>query len=101
TALAEHRFDEAAKSYQSALQLFPDDVEAAKALSAVRAALEERARTKKDEEKRQSEFTRLMDQGKEALKGQQFVAAARAFDDALRLIPDNAAAAKAFHEASD
>ena len=101
TALADHRFDEAAKSYQGALRLFPDDVEAAKGLSAVRGALEERARAKKDEEKRQAEFTRLMDQGKEAMKGQQFAAAARAFDDALRLIPENAAAAKAFHEATD
>jgi len=101
TALADHRFDEAVKSYQGALQLFPDDVEAAKGLSNFRTALEERARAKKDQEKRQTEFTRLMDQGKEAMKSQQLAAAARAFDDALRLIPDNAAAAKAFHEASD
>src|SRR5262249_38109148 len=38
---------------------------------------------------------------KEAMKHQQFAAAAHAFDSALRLIPDDATAAKAFHEASD
>jgi cytochrome c-type biogenesis protein CcmH/NrfG len=100
-ALADHRFDEAAKSYQGALQLFPDDVEAAKGLSAARTSLEERARAKKEEEKRQAEFAGLMDQGREAMKKQQFAAAAQSFDSALRLIPDHAAAAKGFREATE
>lgn len=101
TALADRRFEEAGKSYQSALQLFPEDVEAAKGLAAVRTALDERARAKKEEEKRQSEFARLMDEGQDAMKNQQFAAAARAFDNALQLIPDHVAAAKAFQDAND
>jgi cytochrome c-type biogenesis protein CcmH/NrfG len=100
-ALADHHFEEAEKSYQSALQLFPEDVEAAKGLAAVRTALEERARAKKEEEKRQNDFARLMDEGLEAMKSQQFAAAARAFENALQLIPDHVAAAKAFQEAKD
>src|SRR5262249_28668494 len=97
--LADRHFDEAAKSYQAALQLFPDDVEAAKGLSATRTSLEDRERVKKEEEKRQAKFASLMNQGQEAMKGGQFAAAAQAFDHALRLIPDNAEAAKAFQEA--
>jgi cytochrome c-type biogenesis protein CcmH/NrfG len=100
-ALADHRFDEAAKSYQAALQLFPDDVEAAKGLSAARTSLEDRERAKKEEEKRQAKFASLMNQGQEAMKGRQFAAAVQAFDHALRLIPDNPEAAKAFQEATD
>jgi cytochrome c-type biogenesis protein CcmH/NrfG len=100
-ALGNHHFEDAVKEYKEALQLFPDDVEAAKGLSAARTSLEDQARVKKDEDKRQVEFTRLMSQGKDAMKNQQFADAAMAFDNALRLIPENAAAAKAYREASD
>ncbi len=100
-ALGNHHFEEAIKEYQNALQLLPDDVEAAKGLSAARTALEDQVRAKKDEDKRQAEFTRLMKQGQEAMKNQQYAEAAQAFDNALRLIPENAAAAKAYREAGD
>jgi cytochrome c-type biogenesis protein CcmH/NrfG len=101
TALADCRFEEAGKSYQGALRLFPEDVEAAKGLAAVRTALDERGRAKKEEEKRQSEFARLMDEGQDAMKNQQFARAVRAFENALQLIPDHVAAAKALQDASD
>jgi cytochrome c-type biogenesis protein CcmH/NrfG len=100
-ALGNHHFQDAVKEYQAALELFPDDVEAAKGISAARTSLEDQTRAKKDEDKRQAEFTRLMNQGKDAMKNEQFADAAQAFDNALRLIPENAAAAKAYREASD
>jgi cytochrome c-type biogenesis protein CcmH/NrfG len=101
TALAERRLADAAKAYQEALQLFPEDVEAAKGLGAARTAHEDQARVKKEEEKRQAEFARRMDQGKEAMKNRQFAAATQDFDSALRLIPEDAAAAKALREARE
>jgi cytochrome c-type biogenesis protein CcmH/NrfG len=42
-----------------------------------------------------------MNQGQEAMKKQQFADAAQAFDNALRLIPENPEAAKALRQASD
>ncbi len=99
-ALGNHRFEEAVKDYEAALQLFPEDVEAAKGLSAARTSLEAQTRVQKDEEKRQAEFARLMSQGQEAMKKQQFADAAQAFDNALRLIPENPEAATALRQAS-
>jgi cytochrome c-type biogenesis protein CcmH/NrfG len=98
-ALAERRLADAAKAYQGALQLFPEDVEAAKGLGAARTAQEDQARAKKEEEKRREEFTRRMDQGHDAMKNRQFAAAAQDFDSALRLIPEDPAAAKALRDA--
>jgi cytochrome c-type biogenesis protein CcmH/NrfG len=100
-ALGNHRFEEAIANYQAALQLFPEDVEAAKGLSASKTSLEAQARAQKDEEKRQGEFARLMNQGQEAMKKQQFADAIQAFDNALRLIPEDAEADKALRQASD
>src|SRR5206468_3314644 len=100
-ALADRRLADATKAYQNALQLVPEDVEAAKGLGAARSAQEEQARANKEAEKRQAEFSRRMDEGKEAMKSRQFAAAAQAFDSALRLIPEDAAAAKALREARD
>lgn len=100
-ALGNRRFEEAVKEYQAALELFPEDVDAAKGLSAARTSLEEQARAEKESSKRQTEFTRLMNQGQEAMKNKEFGDAAQAFDNALRLIPENAAAAKAYRQAGD
>jgi cytochrome c-type biogenesis protein CcmH/NrfG len=99
-ALGNHRFEEAIKEYQDSIRLFPEDVDAAKGLSAARTSLEDQAIAKIEHDKRQSEFTRLMNQGKEAMKNQQFAEAAQAFDNALRLIPESAAAGKAYREAN-
>jgi cytochrome c-type biogenesis protein CcmH/NrfG len=98
-ALGNHRFEEAINEYQASLRLYPEDVEAAKGLSAARAELEKLAAAENEEEKRQAEFTRLVNLGQEAMKNQRFADAARAFDNALRLRPGNAAVARAFHDA--
>jgi cytochrome c-type biogenesis protein CcmH/NrfG len=100
-ALGNHRFEDAIKAYQDALRLYPDDVEAAKGLSAARSALEEQAQVQKEGEKRQAEFTRLMEEGQEAMKNRQLARAAQAFDNALRLLPDNPSATKALREANE
>src|SRR5262249_7362802 len=54
---------------------------------------------KEPRKNRQIQPPRRMDQGKEAMKNRQFTAAAQDFDSALRLIPEDAAAAKALREA--
>ncbi len=98
-ALGNQRFEEAVKNYQEALKLFPDDVNAAKGLSDSRSFLEARNRAEAENEKRQAEITRLLNQGKTAMKDKQFASAVRAFDNALRLVPGDLAAARALRDA--
>jgi cytochrome c-type biogenesis protein CcmH/NrfG len=98
-ALGNRRFEEAVKEYQESLRLFPEDVDAAKGLSAARTSLENLATAKKEEDKRQVDFERLVNQGKEAMKSQKFADASQAFDNALRLIPENADAAQGYRNA--
>jgi cytochrome c-type biogenesis protein CcmH/NrfG len=98
-ALGNQRFEEAVKAYQEALQLFPENVDAAKALSDSRSSLEARHQAQAESDKRRAEFAQLMNQGKEAMKDKQFAPAVRAFDNALRVIPGDMAATRAFREA--
>jgi cytochrome c-type biogenesis protein CcmH/NrfG len=99
TALGDQHFEKATHAYQKALQLFPDNVEAAKGMSESRSLLEARAKAQEENAKRQAEFTRLMDQGKEAMKAKQFPEAVRAFDTALRVVAGSVAAVRALRDA--
>src|SRR5207245_829333 len=98
-ALGNQRFEEALKDYQEALKLFPDNVDAAKALSECRSALEARNKAQAESDKRRAEFAQVMNQGKEAMKDRQFTSAVRAFDNALRVMPGDVTAARAFRDA--
>ncbi len=101
TAVAKQRYEEAEEAYAEALKLFPDDREAAIRLANVRASLAAAAKTREDEEKRQAEFTRLMDRGKEAMTNKQYAAAVRAFETAILLVKGDAAAAQTLDEAKE
>jgi cytochrome c-type biogenesis protein CcmH/NrfG len=98
-ALGNQRFEEALKDYQEALKLFPDNVDAAKASGECRSALEARNKAQAESDKRRAEFAQVMNQGKEAMKDRQFASAVRAFDNALRVMPGDVTAARAFRDA--
>jgi tetratricopeptide (TPR) repeat protein len=67
----------------------------------VQAALESQGRGAADSEKRQAEFTRLVNEGKDALAAKKFADAVRAFEAAVLLVPGDAAALKGLGEARE
>src|SRR5262249_48885788 len=89
-AAKSERFEDAARAYGEALKLFPDDPDAQRGLTEVRAALVTRSKDKKDKpevDQRQVGFTRFLEQGKEAMAAKQYAAAVRAFQQAVQLLP--------------
>lgn len=98
-ALAERRFEEAVKAFEQAKKLFPDDTAAAQGLGTARAALAPAPDTGKPAvDKVKADFTQKMDEGKAALAEKKFLQAVQAFEGALKLVPGEAAAAKALAE---
>jgi len=102
-ALTKKHYADAEKSYADALKLYPDDADAKNGLVAAKtsalAAAALTAHTKEEQEKRQAEVARLLEQGKMAMGRKEFAAAVRAFTIAKQLAPDDAAVRKALDDA--
>jgi tetratricopeptide (TPR) repeat protein len=102
-ALTKKQYAEAEKAYSEALKLRPDDADAKSGLTAAKtSALAEKAvteHTKEEQQKREAEIARLLEQGKAAMGKKEFAAAVRAFKIAKDLAPDSADVAKALDDA--
>jgi tetratricopeptide (TPR) repeat protein len=85
TALRERRYEQANDTLTTALRLFPKDLDATKAMAEVKQGLNQA----------KGEYDRLMAQGSIALAAQRLEAAVRCFTEAGRVLPGDAAAAKA------
>jgi tetratricopeptide (TPR) repeat protein len=85
TAMTEKRFAEAVKHFEGAVALFPTDAEARKNLDAAKKASDGSARLDRD-------FARAMQAGKAALTAGKMDEAAKAFNAALVIKPNDAAA---------
>jgi tetratricopeptide (TPR) repeat protein len=93
------RYEDAAKAYQEALKLFPDDTLALQGLREIRLALTTKSQVKHEGDKRQAGFAVFLEQGKEAMTAKQYAAAVRAFQQAVQVMPADVPAAKALSEA--
>jgi tetratricopeptide (TPR) repeat protein len=103
TALAGKQYAEAAKLFGDALKLMPGDVAARKGQTDAQRLLDiERteSRQKEEQKKRQAEYARLMNAGQAALAARRYEDAVKAYGDALKLMPGDAAASKALAEAN-
>jgi tetratricopeptide (TPR) repeat protein len=102
-ALTKKQYTEAEKAYREALKLRPDDADAKSGLTAAKtSALAEKAvteHTKEEQQKREAEIARLLEQGKTAMGKKEFAAAVRTFKIAKDLAPDNADVGKALDDA--
>jgi tetratricopeptide (TPR) repeat protein len=93
-ALQLQRFEEATRLYEEALRLFPGDAAAARgARQAAQVALDLAAG--------QAAYNRFMDAGGLALRNRRFGDAVTAFSEALRLVPNDVAAARGLREAQE
>jgi tetratricopeptide (TPR) repeat protein len=99
SALAEQRLEDAAKAYDEALKLCPEDVDAAKILGETRAKIAAKEKEKLEAEKFAVEFARLMEEGKGLMTEKKYAQAVRSFETALQLMPADAAVNKALAEA--
>jgi tetratricopeptide (TPR) repeat protein len=99
TASNAQRYEDAARAYGEALNLFPDDADAQRGLNEARAALAARSRDKQQEDERRVGFTRFLEQGKEAMTAKEYAAAVRAFQQAVQIMPADDGVAKALTEA--
>jgi tetratricopeptide (TPR) repeat protein len=100
-AHAKGQHADAERAYAAALKLFPHDEAALKGLVAARTAQAVAARGDEEKGRRQAEYARLMDRGKEALAARQFFAAVQAFAGAAQLVPGDPAAARGLAEAQE
>ena len=102
-ALTKKRYAAAEQAYTEALKLYPDDADAKNGLTAAKtsalAAEAVAAHAKEEEQKRDAEIARLLEQGRAAMGKKEFAAAVRAFTMAKQLAPDNADASKALEGA--
>src|SRR5262249_40091574 len=90
-ALRGMRYDEAEQLYRQALAFFPED-------KAANAGLNEVTRLTKQAKQ---EFDTYMNRGSVAFRDGRFTEAANAFQDALRLFPNNDQARKGLRDAQD
>jgi tetratricopeptide (TPR) repeat protein len=87
-------YDEAARLYREALRMFPGDAAAARG-----ARLAEQAAVNLIEG--QVAYVRLMDAGALAMRTRRYADAVTAYTEALRLVPNDTAAAKGLREAQE
>jgi len=92
-ALKDKKFAEAVKEFENALKAQPDDPAAAAALKQAQAALAVAVETAK------ADYDKHMKDGQAALKDKKYADAVKGFEDALKAIPDDAAAAAALKQA--
>ncbi len=103
TALNNKQYKEAEKQFFEALKLFPEDPKAQAGLkltlesAAAKGVAAQQANEKK--EKEQEAYKRLMAVGKEKMMAKEYAAAVTSFQEALALLPGDAAASTARDEA--
>ncbi len=95
TALAGKQYDIAVKDAQDALKLHPGDPTAAQLLHDAQAG----KASAEGEAKRRADYTAQMTLGQQALAGKRYPDAVRAYTEALRLVPGDAAATKGLNDA--
>ncbi len=102
-ALTKKQYAAAEKAYTEALKLYPDDADAKNGLTAAKtsalAAEAVAAHARQEQQKRDAEIARLLEQGRAAMVKKEFAIAVRAFTMAKQLAPDNAEASKALEGA--
>jgi tetratricopeptide (TPR) repeat protein len=101
-ALRKSNFEGAINSFNEALKQLPDDKDAAAALKdaqTAKANADADAKRKADEAKKREDYNALMAKGQKAMGDKQYGDAAKAFTDALALLPNDPAAAKALKDA--
>jgi tetratricopeptide (TPR) repeat protein len=81
-AMRNFRYAEAVQAFGEALRLLPNDLDAARLLREAKLAFDE-------DVKRRAEFDRQMQLGAAAMKQRQYTEATKAFQEALRLVPDD------------
>jgi cytochrome c-type biogenesis protein CcmH/NrfG len=91
-ALQTKSYDEALKSFQQALKLMPNDAVALKLLAQAQDAKNLAAKTS-------TNFQQAMDAGQAALKNMKYADAVKAFNDAIKLDPNDARARKLLAQA--
>jgi tetratricopeptide (TPR) repeat protein len=106
-ALAAKRFDDAIKAFTDAGRLVPNDRDATTALrdaqkarADAQARMDADLRKKQEDQKRQADYARLMTQGQTAMAAKRYDEAVKAYNDALKLMPGDAAATRALGEAT-
>lgn len=95
TALTAKQYGKAIDAFEDAARITPADAEIQKELTKARAARDDAqaaARKAKETEQAGAQVTKLVAGGQQNLKAKQYDAAIVAFNDALRVAPDNAAA---------
>jgi colicin import membrane protein len=98
-ALFADRYDDAIKAFTEAGRLMPGDPQAAKLLKDAQQAQEAQTRKKQDEQKRLTEFTRLIGQGQTAMTAKRYEEAVKAYTEALKLQPNDSGATQALRNA--
>jgi len=105
-AMSLKKYDDAVKSFTEAARLMPSDTataallrDAQKAKAAAQSATDAEARKKEEAQKKTADFERIMKQGQTAMAGKHYEDAAKAFGEALKIMPNDAAALKAQRDA--
>jgi tetratricopeptide (TPR) repeat protein len=105
-AMSLKRYDEAVRSFTEASSLMPNDSataallrDAQKAKAAAQTAADAEARKKGEAQKKTADYERLMRQGQTVLAGKHYEDAAKAFGEALRVMPNDPAALRAQRDA--
>src|SRR5207244_7484440 len=96
SALASKKYDDAIKSANDALKLFPGDKDATTLLNNATKAKTDLG----DTAKKKADFDKLITQGQTALAGKKYEQAIQAANDALKLFPDDKDATKLLNDAT-
>ncbi len=98
-AWAARRFDDAAKAFGDALHIVPGDRDATAFQQQAIKARDDAKAVADTEAKRKADFTRLMTQGQTAMAAKRYDEAVKAYADALKVQPGDAAATKGHRDA--
>ena len=82
-------FDAAARAYEEALGLIPEDADARHGLEEARSGLKILESEAKERAERSEQLARLLKKGQEALGAKRYAAAVQAFEAAVQLRPDD------------
>jgi tetratricopeptide (TPR) repeat protein len=100
-ALLKKQYSDAERAFSAALDLNPDDAAARAGLVKAKTAVATEANTAEDKAKRQAEYARLMELGKDKMTAKEYAAAKRAFEEALLYLAGDVAAQQGLNEAND
>jgi len=93
------RFDDSVKAFSDAARLMPGDRDATACLQQVTKVRDDMKAATDAEAKRRADYTRLMNQGQTALTARRYDEALKAYTDALKLQPGDAAATRGQRDA--